>query len=308
MKKYFLFAASILMCAAFASCEPTDPNNDKPDTPDTPDTPEVPEKVEVQTAKDNLVAFFPMEDDAVVEVGDGVSYDSVSGAGQFVDGGFIGKGYSHSSGDNTAEAYLKLKLASSNAFNKLESMTFTAWVKLPAGKEAKGAVLSFNGTGVEAVWPSFVYLFDNAWKDEETGQDIQQFNGRIDFLTIDGKPAMWPNAQSAEYAKKDTWFQIARTYDASTGFWANYVNGVEINNGNFLVNDKPAGGIKAAFASDCNALYIGGWASRIEGKANDAWLNYFCGSIDEVRFFNKALSADDLLALYKEEYAIALDQ
>ena len=66
------------------------------------------------------------------------------------------------------------------------------------------------------------------------------------------------------------------------------------------------GAINAAFASDCNALYLGGWASRIEGKASDTWLNYFCGSIDEVRFYNKALSETEMLELYKQELKVAL--
>ena len=290
MKKFFFFAASALMLAAFASCTPDGPGKDQPKTP------------EVKTAAENLVVHLPLESAAdAVKVGAGISADATKGAGSFA-AGFIGKGYTNSAADNNSEAFLKLKLAAGNAFTKLESMTFSCWVKLPAGKEAKGALISFNGTGVEDIWPSFVYLFDNF--SEEAGQ---QFNGRIDFLSVDGKPAMWPNAQSPEYAKKDVWFHVARTYDASTGAWANFANGVKVNDGVFTPNDKVVGGIKAAFASDCNALYVGAWASRVEGKSSDAWQNYFCGSIDEIRFFNKALSETEINALYKEELAIPLE-
>ena len=85
------------------------------------------------------------------------------------------------------------------------------------------------------------------------------------------------------------------------------MNGVIVNEGEFLPDGKVAGGIKAAFASDCDRLYIGGWASKIEGKAADEWLNYFPGAIDELRVFNKALSEAEVLSLYKEELKVSLE-
>jgi len=292
MKKVLFFAVSVLMMGAAVSCKekPVDP------TPTTK---------EVTTAKEALVVHLPFEStQKVVAVGTGVSYGNIVGDAALDEVGFIGKAYANKGNDNTAEAYLKLNLAANNAFTKLESMTFSAWVKLPAGKEAKGGLLSFNGTATEPVWPSFVFLFDNY--NSDTGE--QWFNGRVDFLTVEGKPAMWPNSASTEYAKKDTWIHIARTFDAQSGHWVNYANGVKVGEGDFLVSDKPVGGIKSAFASDCNALYIGGWASRIEGKAADAWQGYFPGAIDEVRFYNMPLSETQINSLYKEELAISLDQ
>lgn len=293
MKKILFFAAAALMLGAAVSCEekkPVDPT---------------PSAKEVQTAKEALVVHLPFESSKdAVAVGAGISYETTAGDAGFDQAGFIGSAYANMADDNTAEAYLKLKLAAGNAFTKLESMTFSAWVKLPAGKEAKGGLLSFNGTAAEAVWPSFVFLFDNYNADT----DEQWFNGRIDFLSVEGKPAMWPNSASTEYAKKDTWIHIARTFDVQSGHWVNYANGVKVGEGDFLVNDQPVGPIKSAFASDCNALYIGGWASRIEGKAADAWQGYFPGAIDEVRFYNMPLTEDQVNKLYKEELAISLDQ
>ena len=80
------------------------------------------------------------------------------------------------------------------------------------------------------------------------------------------------------------------------------------NEGDFLPGDKVVGSVSAAFAEDCNALYIGGWASRIEGKASDTWQTYCPGQLDELRFYNKALTAEEILALYKEEVNINLDE
>ena len=105
-------------------------------------------------------------------------------------------------------------------------MTFSAWLYVPTPLAnpsnpsekltAKGAILSFNGTGVEPVWPSFVYLLDNEGVNEETGKAWMQFNGRVDFLSVEGKPLMWPNASDEAYAAKDKWIHVARTYDATT--------------------------------------------------------------------------------------------
>ena len=159
------------------------------------------------------------------------------------------------------------------------------------------------------MWPSFVYLLDNEGVNEETGKAWMQFNGRVDFLSVEGKPLMWPNASDEAYAAKDKWIHVARTYDATTGAWVTYANGLKTFEGLFTPKNDgkdPVGAINAAFASDCNALYLGGWASRIEGKASDTWLNYFCGSIDEVRFYNKALSETEMLELYKQELKVAL--
>ena len=271
-----------------------------------------PEKKVAQTCKENLVLWLSFDEDKMVEVGEGVTLGENKGQAG-LGGGFIGKAWTNKGADNTKEAYTKLNLASGNPLTKLESFTFSAWAKMPKDKAMKCGIISFNGTGVEAIWPSFVFLFDNISDiemEDGTKFQAQQFNGRIDFLTVDGKPAMWPNCASEIYMIKDEWFHFARTYDAATGHWANYANGQIVNEGDFLVGEEqvPGGPVKSAFAADCNALYVGGWASRIEGKATDEWQSYCPGSLDELRFFNKALSEEEIAALYKEELTISVEQ
>ena len=272
------------------------------------------EKVTVKTGAQNLVLWLSFDDEKIIGAGEGVTLDGNKGQAG-LGKGFIGTAWTNKGASNTAEAYTKLNLAAGNALTKMESFTFSVWAKMPKDKEIKSGIISFNGTAAEAIWPSFVFLFDNISDidlDDGTKVQAQQFNGRIDFLTLDGKPAMWPNCASDIFLKKDEWFQLARTYDAATGKWANYANGMLVNEGEFLLGEegaqKPGGPVNAAFASDCNALYVGGWASRIEGKANDSWQSFCPGSLDELRFYNKAFTAEEMLALYKEEVAINLNQ
>ena len=323
MKKIFYSLAVLSLVVFGFSCQKpnngnrTDTTIDDKDGDGVPDdktpedqTPEEPKRAEVKTAAENLVLWLSFNDEKIVDKGEGVTLGENKGQ-VGLEKGFIGTAWTNKGGDNTVEAYTKLNLAAGNALTKMESFTFTVWAKLPKDKEAKCGLISFNGTGVEAIWPSFVFLFDNISDvTPEEGEPFQalQFNGRIDFLSLEGKPAMWPNCASDVYLKKNEWFQLARTYDAATGHWANYANGQLVNGGDFIINDVPGGPVKAAFADDCNALYVGGWASRIEGKANEVWQTYCPGSLDELRFYNKALSEDEILALYGEEIAINLDE
>ncbi len=52
-------------------------------------------------------------------------------------------------------------------------------------------------------------------------------------------------------------------------------------------------------------MYIGAFASRETGKSSESWLSYFAGKIDEIRVFNKALSEEEMLALYKAEVKVS---
>ena len=174
MKKFFLFAASFAMLAAFASCEPK--------TPDVP-APE-PEKPEVQTAKDNLVVYMPLESaENAIEVGEGITFASKNGAAGFA-AGEIGNGYTNTSGKND-EAYLKFNLAKGNALSKLSDVTVTMWVKNIEDFQ-KGGLFSVNGKHFATQdWPSMVAMFDNKGVDEETGAKKQQINGRFMFKKAD---------------------------------------------------------------------------------------------------------------------------
>lgn len=335
MKKIYLFTAALALILFGAGCtknnenrpdhggnnqenqDPNGGNNEDPnggngedpnggggnDEPKVKPTPKI--------GAENLILWVSFDDETkpIDLPEEGITFDGNKGQAGY-GSGFIGKAWTNKGGDNKVEAYAKLNLAAGNTLTQMESFTFSIWAKLPADKEAKSGVVSFNGTGAEAIWPSFIFLFDNISDvDLEDGTKIkcQQFNGRIDFLTLEGKPIMWPNCAAETFNLKNEWFQIVRTYDAATGHWANYGNGQLINAGDFLGEGNPAGPVKAAFAADCNALYIGGWASRIEGKATDAWQAYCPGSLDELRFYNKAFTEEEVLALYKEELAISLE-
>ena len=295
MKKIFYLAAAMSI-AMFASCEKNDGNNGGGS-----------EAPKVTVATDALVLHLPFEDGSVAK-GEGVTFASKEGKADLVEG-FIGKAYTNTSGDAKEAGYLKYNLAATNCIKSLKSFTFSAWVKRPA--LGSGAIFSVNG-GTSDWGSTMHFMFDNSGVGED-GATYQQFNARIDSYKEgeDGvmfQASCWPNVQGPEFAKVDQWFHVARTYDATTGAWVVYVDGVQTHDGVHEYGD-PAGpfGDLDLNSETMNALYIGGWAAIIDGVNNQSWMTYFNGSIDEVRMYNRALTAAEIGKLWQEEKLISLE-
>lgn len=293
MKKLFVLA--LVAMFAVVSCGKDNPEKDKDKTP------------EVKTCAENLVLHMPFESaDNAVKVGEGITFEKKAGAADFA-AGYIGNGYVNTAGNNT-EAYLKFKLAAANAISKLESMTFTVWVK-NLEEFQKGGLFSANGKHFATQdWPSLVVMFDNKGTVTEDGVDTgvktQQINGRIMFKKADeSETNLWLDTWDPAFAKYGNWFQVAFTYEATSGAWALYVDGVKVKEAEY--GDKMPWG--KCVPADANAFYVGGWASWIESYQGAAdWQSFFSGSIDELRMYNKALTEAEIQALRKEEVAIAL--
>ena len=294
MKQFFVIAAMAAL-ALTACSDPEGKDGPKDNTP------------KVETCAENLVAHFPLESADNAVKAEGITFASKVGAADFKTGE-IGKGYSNTAGDNS-ESYLKFNLAKDNAISKLEDVTITMWIK-NIEEFQKGGLLSANGKLFPTQdWPSFVMMFDNknTVKDEtgaDTGVKTQQINGRIMFKTAEEKETnLWLDTWDPAFAKYATWFQIAFTYEAATGAWVLYVDGVKVKEAEY--GDKMPFG--KCIPADANALYLGGWSSWIESYQGAAdWQTFFAGSIDEIRIFNKALTEQEIQELRKEELKIAL--
>lgn len=258
---------------------------------------------EIQTAKDNQVVYLPLNSaEKAVAIGEGISFASKNGAADFQKGQ-VKNAYFNTSAKND-ESYLKFNLAKDNALSKLEDVTITVWVK-NVEEFQKGGLFSVNGKHFATQdWPSFVVMFDNKGVDETTQEKRQQINGRIMFKKDDGSETnMWLDTWDPAFAVYDKWCQIAFTYTASTGAWSLYVDAVKVKDAEY--GDKMPFG--KCIPADADALYVGGWSSWIEKYQGAAdWQTFFAGGIDEIRIFNKALSENEVSALYREELNFAL--
>ena len=292
MKKVFMLFDDGLMLAACNLDDIKDVIDDATD-----------KLTEIQTAKDNQVVYLPLNSaEKAVAIGEGISFASKNGAADFQKGQ-VKNAYFNTSAKND-ESYLKFNLAKDNALSKLEDVTITVWVK-NVEEFQKGGLFSVNGKHFATQdWPSFVVMFDNKGVDEATQEKRQQINGRIMFKKDDGSETnMWLDTWDPAFAVYDKWCQIAFTYTASTGAWSLYVDAVKVKDAEY--GDKMPFG--KCIPADADALYVGGWSSWIEKYQGAAdWQTFFAGGIDEIRIFNKALSENEVSALYREELNFAL--
>lgn len=266
-----------------------------------------PEGPKVKTGAENLVVYFSFDNDNLIEVGEGITFKENKGQASIATG-FIGKGWTNKSGNNATEAYSKFDVASGSAFSKIENFTFSAWIKNVAANP-KGGLISLNGGRMSATqphdFPAFIIYFDNNGEDAETHEKWQQVNGRFIFHDAAGaEQNLWLDTGAPALAVYGEWFHFAVTYEPAAKVAHLYVNSEEIRELTF----DPGIPFNNLVTNYTNALYIGAWSTYVEGDSVQSWQNYWPGSIDEVRIFNRALTPDEILALYKEELDINLSQ
>ena len=285
------------------------------------------EKVTVKTGADNLVLHISFDNDNLVEKGEGVTFKENKGDAS-IGTGFIGKGWTNKASNNTKEAYSKFDVASGNLFKKLQDVTFTAWVK--NNKDYyKGAIISLNGgkmsDGNPHDFPAFIVYLDNNNPVEIDGVSTpaQQVNGRMIMHDAMGvEKNLWLDTNDPAFAVYDDWLHFAFTYELNVektfepaeeggeavtktvGIVLLYANGKKVAERTFEENIP----FNNLVTDACNALYVGAWSTFVEGDSEQTWQTYWAGSLDEIRMYNKALTEEEVKALYTEEVNINLDQ
>ena len=284
-----------------------------------------PEGPKVTTCEENLVLWISFDNDNLIEKGEGVSFKENKGDAA-IKTGFIGKGWTNNAKDNKASAYSKFDVAQDNLFKKIEKVTITTWLKAESDKaKIKGCPISLNGgrSGENPHdFPAMNVYFDNVGEseDSETGEKtpMQQINGRFIFHDDKGtEQNLWLDTWVLGFDYYGDWFHLAVTYDKDIEVMDEeqgamvakdqaklYINGTLVKSYTFE-HKIPFNNLVTEF---CNAFYVGGWSSYIEGDSTQSWQSYWAGSIDEIRMYNKALSEEEVLALYKEELNINLEQ
>jgi hypothetical protein len=154
----------------------------------------------------------------------------------------------------------------------LSSFTFTTWVKLDA---LKNAVRFFDlGIGADATNNFLAF--------------IPSFNGDNLSMCLRYRPATGTSYNVTTTAKCPigSWAHVAVTYnwDGAAGTATIYLNGAVVGTGTGL----PYNISTALGATTANYLGISRWGQDTNG---------FNGTFDDVRFYNRALTATDILTL-----------
>ncbi len=292
MKKNFLKWATLAFAFTmgsfmFTSCG----DDDDDDTP--PPTPVVdPSSI----AKDNLIAYFPFEGNGNDAIG---GMTAVEEKNATYPTGKRGKAY-FGGGAATDQAYLKYTLTSTSKLSTLKATTFAFWanIKWTGDGGQEPMIYQINGTN------------DAPWGNFSLKQNRTTTNDSINFCPIFVKDGVQESSQkiwnySSNRLIYGTWIHIAVTYDNVSSKFYIYANGKVIDLGD--ENSRWADNTQTTPLGDLNfanptAFVIGAWADNVNQVPNWAPADSFKGGLDEMRIYDRALTATEVQELYDAEF------
>jgi hypothetical protein len=276
-----LIGMMIMMSSMLTSCnKDEDPDDGKID----PST--------IATA--NLVAYFPFEGDATESIANltptmqpNVTYVA----------GRRGQAYQ---GANMA--HLLYTLPATSKMKTLTSFSIAMWLKSPLVTGDPEITIFEIGKSDDLFWGN---LKLGLLRLDATADSL---NFKAFFLK-DG--AVW-SGQHISYSDPlfpiNIWMHLVFQYDQNTSKFMIYKDGVKIETndgvenrwaaGDDVVPRPPLGPLAFVNADKIN---IGAWRPKTEGTAEDAWMGWFLGNLDELRVYDKALTAAEVKALFDAE-------
>lgn len=217
--------------------------------------------------------------------------DSISGYPSFFPDASISftTGVSGTAFQGSSTSYIHYYNA--NDAGSAQSFTLSFWMNIPlAQKDNDHAVGIMALASTTGFWSEIAVYADNTTKGNSDSMDLKFHfaNGtgdNWDFAGYTGT-SRWPKMYDGQ------WHHVVFTYDATGKTGTLYRDGI--------VFDKKTNET-IAFDGNAGQFVIGGFqeaASIVDTYANNGWMGYFPGAIDQVRFYNVALSASDVSNLY----------
>ncbi|MBN9383152.1 MAG: LamG domain-containing protein [Chitinophagaceae bacterium] len=229
-----------------------------------------------QVASSNLVTHFAFEGN----LQDSVSKTAATNAGTSFSPGIKGQGMLV--GLNNYALFTP-----TDAIKNLQSMTVAFWVNTPINKTGIQEPICFvNPT---QFWGNLDMFFDGQ-TDASSVFKMHLLNS----ANADTWLASWSIA--SPWSK---WIHIALTYDHGSGKFTFYVNGAPAGSA------TPSGFDGLNFAQ-VPAIVLGTvqfmtTPNLTTGATSQPWASFLLGVMDELRIYSKALSGDDVKALYNLE-------
>ncbi|MDR1417422.1 MAG: LamG domain-containing protein [Prevotellaceae bacterium] len=292
MKKLSLWLLAIVAgvsMTAVVSCGNDDDDNNNPDDG----------KIDPSTvAADNLIAYFPFEENGNDAVG-GLTPSQPTTSGITYPTGRRGKAY-----QGADENYLKYVLPSSSKIKTLNAFTVSMWLKLVPTETGgpEQMIYQLDGT-TDWIWGNF-FLRQGR---NNTGVDTAQMTHYL----WKNDAADWKGQFAGDWhlTPITVWTHVICTYDNVASEFRVYRNGAEFTtkaNGETFETKRWQGEAKTVpygnlQFNEANNLVIGAWAARVAGELTDDWAGYFLGQLDEFRIYDRALTKDESNALFKAE-------
>jgi hypothetical protein len=166
----------------------------------------------------------------------------------------------------------------------MQSFTVTAWVNTPP--PSTGIIDFFTLSNTTKFWGNLEIFFENGSTNTNGKVRVHVFkNGNDNTYAVDGVQNLF-----------NAWVNVAVTYDAGSAAFTLYVNGNKINSATLTNVSGPL-----SFADVGNIVFgtpqFQTTPSQTSATNSQPWASFMTGQIDEVRVYNKALTASDLQAL-----------
>ncbi len=296
-----LFGAMLVGGLMFTSCSKDDDGGDNNG------------KVDPTTiATSNLVAYFPFEDNGNDQIGGMTPSNTATTTSTFATGR-RGKAFQGSTEKTSGLLYT---LPTNSKLKTLKTFSFSLWVKQVPNTIAttdvpEQMVFHLDGKG-DWIWGNLFLLQHRNWPEGATERDRNYAEMDCYFWKDDAEA--WKGQRGSGWFVDVTapqWRHIICTYDNSTSMFHAYVNGIHVtafdgteymgvNRWQRDGEDLPLGDLKF---NDPQKFAIGAWCDRLAGTAlqDDAWASPFKGLIDELRIYDRALTAIEAKALYDAE-------
>lgn len=243
-----------------------------------------------EVAADNLIAHFSFDDnvtDSKNNISGGEAHNISFVSGQ--------KGKAYKGSEN---GYISF--ANSGTLPSLTSFTITMWVNTQKHQGGAQGLFTLPKTG--SFWGNLFMLVE-----QNTGiTDLMQLKAHVQRSSDD----FWldlGNGDNRAPGLYGGWKQLVMSYNEETSRLELYVNGTRLNLPGTLGNVKvgnpaqPMG--KLHFADAGQKFIIGGYQNQLGAPFNtpESWMLTYTGAMDEFRIYNRALTAQELTALYKLE-------
>lgn len=285
MKKFLkisgvLFGTMLLVGMIFTSCKKDDPDDGKID----PGT----------IATTNLVAYFPFNGDGIESI---ASLTPTVTTNVTYVAGRRGQAY-----QGANEARLLYTLPANSKMKTLTSFSIAMWIKSPLVTGDPEPTIFEIGKSTDLFWGNLKLA-------------LNRLSATADSLALRAfffKDGVAWAPQSIGYTDQlfliNHWMHLVFEYNATTSKFMIYKDGVKVVTNDGVENrwaagddvvPRPALGNLAFINAD--KINIGAWRPKSEGTATDAWMGWFLGNLDELRVYDKALTATEVKDLYDAE-------
>lgn len=249
------------------------------------------DKVDPSTiATTNLVAYFPFNDNAVETIG---SLQPAAQPNVTYVAGRRGKAYQGATG-----AHLRYTLPSASKLKTLTSFSVAMWIKSPLVTGDPEPTIFQIGKSDDLFWGNLTLAMNRL----DATADSLQF--KAFFLKTGAEWSGQHIGYSNTMFQVNQWMHLVFQYDGATSKFMIYKDGVKVVT-NAGVEDRKANpngdGLGTLLFDKADVINIGSWRPKSEGDATDAWMGWFMGNLDELRVYDKALTATETKALYDAE-------